>query len=199
MVKVPWQMSAMGLWQLTALQQLTSIGLGKLSCVNLDSLANLLMKDNLPGCAHALINKVPVCGRHLYVFGGGGLGAQPRLKAFVLPHVSSSLIPALVPLLGLTSLSLHALSDEECSAMAQLTGLRQLKVIFPRQVPAVGLRQLAALQQLASLGLRYFDCSQLDTVAKHLMKDDLPDCFYNIANKVCIDVAYATGMVSVGL
>jgi len=77
-VMVPWEVSAVGLRQLAGLEQLTSLGLGKLSCINLNNLARLLMQDNLPGCAHALINKV--CGTHLYVLGGGGAccSAAPR-------------------------------------------------------------------------------------------------------------------------
>jgi len=115
--------------------------------------------------------------------------SSSNLKVLRLDRLCSSCAPALARLPGLTSLRLHYTNDEEWSAMVQLTGLRQLTVIFPLQVSAVGLRQLAALQQLTSLGLGYFDRSPLDTVAQHLMRDDLPDCFYGIANKVCIDVA----------
>lgn len=74
--------------------------------------------------------------------------------------------------------------------MAQLTGLRQLKVMVPREVSAVGLRQLAGLQQLTSLGfmpmvrLGNSNHSHLDTVAKHFMRDDLPGCLYAIVNQV---------------
>jgi len=79
--------------------------------------------------------------------------------------------------------------------MVQLTGLRQLLVKVPREMSAAGLRQLAGLQQVTSLGLGYFDSSQLDTVAQHLMRDHLPDCLYAIINKVCVGVASATSML----
>jgi len=68
----------------------------------------------------------------------------------------------------------------------QLTGLRQLEVFTPWQVSAVGLRQLTALQQLTSLGFGRFSCSQLNTLADHLMNDNLLGCTYAIINQVCV-------------
>jgi len=59
----------------------------------------------------------------------------------------------------------------------------------------VGLRQLAGLQQLTSLGLGELFCSELDTVAEHLMKDNLADCLYAINNKVCVGVAYTMACI----
>jgi len=73
--------------------------------------------------------------------------------------------------------------------MAQLTGLRQLIVSSTSEVSAVGLRWLAALQQLTSLGLGRFlfarHANVLNTLAHHLMKDKLPYCPYAMINKVC--------------
>jgi len=113
-----------------------------------------------------------------------------NLKVLGYDILPSSFVPALARLPGLTNLQLRSASDEECRSMAQLTGLRQLAVTFPWQLSAVGLRQLAALQQLTSLGLGGFSCSQLDTLARHLMRDKpegqgLSDCVYGIVNKVC--------------
>jgi len=68
--------------------------------------------------------------------------------------------------------------------MAQLTGLRQLAVWSPGFLSVVGLRQLAALQQLTSLGLGKLYCSGLNAVAQQLMKDDLQDCSHAIVNQV---------------
>jgi len=109
-----------------------------------------------------------------------------NLQALVRVTLPSSFAPALARLPGLTSLQVHVADDEECSAMAQLTGLRQLVVNAPWRVSVVGLRQIAALQQLTSLGLGDFRCNRLDTLAQHLMKDTLPDCVRALVNKVCV-------------
>jgi len=117
-----------------------------------------------------------------------------NLKVLNLYNLQENFVPALNRLPGLTDLRVDIATDEECSAMAQLTGLRQLVVMVPEdeaigpgppQMSAVGLRQLTALTQLTSLGLGTFDHSwQLDTLAQHLMADNLPDCEYAIINKV---------------
>jgi len=96
-----------------------------------------------------------------------------------------SCAPALTRLPGLTSLQLRSANDEQCSTMVQLTGLRQVNVRHAWELSAVGLRQLAALQQLTSLGFGELFCSELDRVAQHLMKDDMAGYAYAIINKVC--------------
>jgi len=113
------------------------------------------------------------------------------LKVLDCNTLPSGCGPALAQLPGLTHLQLYQASDEQCSALVQLTGLRQLAVMITWRVSAVGLRQLAGLNQLTSLGLGYFSSSQLNAVSKHLMKDNLADCLYAIINKVCVGVAYA--------
>jgi len=99
-----------------------------------------------------------------------------------------SCAPTLARLPGLTSLQVYDANDNECSAIVQLTGLRQLMVIFPGGVSAAGLRQLAALQQLTSLGFATVNYSKLHTSVKLLIKDELPDYPYAIVNKVCAKV-----------
>jgi len=114
----------------------------------------------------------------------GAVVSATNLKVLRLDRLHSTCAPALARLPDLTSLQLHHANDEECSAMVQLTGLRQLKVGSPRQVSAVGLRQLAGLQQVTSLGLGDVSCSKMNSLAKLLIKDNLPGCSHALINKV---------------
>jgi len=108
------------------------------------------------------------------------------LKGLHLDTLQDSCAPALARLPCLTKLCLVGARDQLCSALVQLTGLRQLAVWRPAWVSAVGLRQLAALSQLISLGFGRFYRTPLDTLAQHLMKDNLPEFSYGIINKVCV-------------
>jgi len=119
-----------------------------------------------------------------------------NLKALCCNTLPSGFGPALARLPGLTTLQLHRANDEQCSAMVQSTGLRQLLVRSPLKVSAVGLRQLAALTQLTSLGFGAFefDCRELDILAGHFMEDRFEDqgmllCWYGIVNQVCVNAA----------
>jgi len=116
----------------------------------------------------------------------GMVACCSNLKELGCDTLSSSCAPALARLPGLTSLQLHdTASDEQCSTLVQLTALRQLELVALGRVSVVGLRQLAALQQLTSLGFGVFNRpNQLATFAQHLMKDNLPDCQYALINKV---------------
>jgi len=108
-----------------------------------------------------------------------------------------SFAPALARLPGLTNLHLGEASAEDYGALGQLTGLRQLTVAYPCDMSAVGLGQLVALNQLTSLGFVSFSHSSnaaLDTLARHLMKDDLRECQYALINKVCVRVLTALGL-----
>jgi len=120
-----------------------------------------------------------------------------NLKVLHLDTLQDSFVPALARAPRLTSLQLHDASDELCSAMVQLTGLRQLAVGSPGHLSAVGLRQLAALQQLTRLRFGRFPCSELDTLADHLMQDNLPHCWHALINKVGVDAPYTTAMACV--
>jgi len=137
----------------------------------LPHLTSLLMFSEGPALQQADIEGVAACCCNLKALGCG-----------MLPH---SFGPALTRLPGLTSLQLWTASDEECCAMVQLTGLRQLMVKVPWEVSAVGLRQLAAMNQLTSLGLGEVPYNKVSTLAKHLMKDKLTWCVYALTNKVC--------------
>jgi len=52
---------------------------------------------------------------------------------------------------GLTSLYLLEVGDKQCSALAQLTGLRELGLDQAEGLSVDGLRQLAGLELLTSL------------------------------------------------
>jgi len=137
---------------------------------NLPHLTSLQMFAEEPALQQADIDRVVACCSSLKVLGRDTL--------------QSSLTPTLARLPGLTNLQLLDANDEECSAMVQLTGLRQLMVKVTCQMSAVGLRQLEGLQQLTSLGLGSFTCNELNILADYLMKDDLPECLYAIINQV---------------
>jgi len=112
------------------------------------------------------------------------------LKVLGRDTLQSSLTPTLARLPGLTNLQLLDANDEECSAVVQLTGLKQLEVNVTCQMSAVGLRQLAGLNQLTSLGLGSFTCHELNILAEYLIKGSLPDCLYAIINQVCGQVGW---------
>jgi len=115
-----------------------------LSPGQLPYLTSLQLFDEEPALQHADIEAVVACCSNLKALGRGRL--------------PSSCAPTLACLPGLTSLQLNYANDEECSALVQLTGLRQLVVMVPshEEMSAVGLRQLAALTQLTSLGFGAF-------------------------------------------
>jgi len=135
-------------------------------------LTSLQLFEEQPALHQADIEGVVACCSNLRVLG--------------LVTFPSSFAPALARLPGLTSLQLHLANDVECSAIAQLTGLRQLTVMDPWQMSAVALRHLAALQQLTSLGLDNFGGSrQLYPLVELFMRDSLPTCMPALINKVC--------------
>jgi len=119
-----------------------------------------------------------------------------NLQVLHLDTLQDSCAPALARLPGLTNLHLHRASDGQCSAIAQLTGLRQLEVKLPwaLMLSAVGLRQLAALQQLTSLGFGRFYFSVLNSCAQHLMKDTMPGHTFAITNRVCTNAEFRSPM-----
>jgi len=75
---------------------------------------------------------------------------------------------------GLTQLHLNTVAEEDYGALAQLTRLRQLAITESATLSVVVLRQLAALNQLTSIGIAcILRHSEVKTLADHLMKDNL--------------------------
>jgi len=123
------------------------------------------------------------------------------LKVLRLETLQDSFAPTLARLPDLTHLHLFRVSAEDCGALGQLTGLRQLTVDDPWDLSAVGLRPLVALNQLTSLGFGGFCRSRnvvLDIWARYLMKDDPRDCDYALINKVCVVYGYMSPFVQAG-
>jgi len=92
---------------------------------------------------------------------------------------------ALTRLSGLTSLILAGANDEQCRAIAELTGLRELRVDRAYGVSAAGLRQLAALEHLTSL--RLLDLGWPGVALRERMPDIMPGPYTTscvITNKV---------------
>jgi len=92
--------------------------------------------------------------------------------------------------------TLGSARDQQCSLLAQLTGLRELRVVNGWEVSAAGLRQLAALEQLTSLGLASLGWSG-DFLREH-MSDRLPGpCTYafGIINKVSAMYIWGRGIL----
>jgi len=74
------------------------------------------------------------------------------LQVLRIETLQDSFAPVLARLSGLTSLQGICVNDQQCSSLAQLTGLRELKLHrCGRLLSAAGVRQLAALEQLTSL------------------------------------------------
>jgi len=61
----------------------------------------------------------------------GVVACCSNLKVLALDTLQDSCAPALAQLPGLTDLHLSKASDEECSALVQLTGMKQLLVLYP--------------------------------------------------------------------
>jgi len=110
------------------------------------------------------------------------------LQVLDLDTLHDSFTFTLTRLPALTSLILFKASDQQCSSLAQLTGLRELGVHDGNEVSAAGLRQLAALEQLTSLGFNNLAWSS-DVLRDHHMSDSWPgpDTHkYAIINQVCV-------------
>lgn len=97
---------------------------------------------------------------------------------------SANFTPCLLTRLSrLTSLTLRQASDQQCSSLAQLTGLRALLVDYGKEVSAAGLRQLAVLEQLTSLGFDYQWPHKVNSVLQQHMSDTLSDNAHAMVNK----------------
>jgi len=137
----------------------------------LPHLTSLRMTALDPGLQHADMECVVSCCSSLR-----------WLHLDTLPDSATSALT----LSGLTGLILERVNDHQCSSLAQLTGLRGLRVDDAREVFAGGLRQLATLEQLTILGFHSLGWSS-DVLREH-MPDRLPGllmCEFGIINKVC--------------
>jgi len=119
-----------------------------------------------------------------------GPGRLPHLTSLVLqvvgPDPQQAGIEQLVECCsGLRVLRLDSATDEQCSSLAQLTGLQDLYVTDPRALSAAGLRHLARLEQLTSLKFLYdLDSSKVSAVLIKQLSDSVVDCKHAIVNKV---------------
>jgi len=115
-----------------------------------------------------------------------------RLQVLHLDTLQDSFASALAHLSSLTSLQLGTANDHQCSSLAQLTGLRELTVQNPKALSGVGLWELAALEQLTSLGFfGHFDPSKLSPVLQEQMSDRLLGYSHAIISKVRVRVFLA--------
>jgi len=112
------------------------------------------------------------------------LACCSSLQGLHLETMQESFVSALAQLSGLTRLKLEVAGDEQCDAVAQLTGLQDLTVHGPHAVSAAGLRQLAALKQLTSLGFVYNCSRKVSHVLQAQMSDRLLDHAHAIINQV---------------
>jgi len=89
---------------------------------------------------------------------------------------SASAFECLLHLSNLVKLRLSTVTDEQCSSLAQLTGLQDLQVDNPKEVSPVGLWHLVRLQQLTSLYFwGAFNSSKVSTVLQAQLSDSSLD------------------------
>jgi len=105
------------------------------------------------------------------------------LQMLHLDTLQDCFAPVLAHLPDLTSLHLIDVTDSQCGALAQLTGLRELRVAQFARLSPIGLRQLAALQQLTSLGF-YRGCFLVEAPMLQEWMDKEPGSSHAIVNKV---------------
>jgi len=92
---------------------------------------------------------------------------------------------ALLPLPHLTKLQLCSVADWQCSSLAQLTGLQELCVRYPSLLSTMGLRHLARLEQLTSLGFVFgFANDEVSGTLRTHLSDTLARCKHALVNKV---------------
>jgi len=101
----------------------------------------------------------------------------------------ASAFECLSHLTNLATLHLTTVTDQHCSSLAQLTGLKQLVVDNPKKFSPVGLRHLACLQQLTSLGfMEAFDSYKVKAVLQAQLSDRFETlsqgCNHTLVNKV---------------
>jgi len=141
----------------------------------LPHLTTLKMTKLQPGLQHADIECLVAC--------------CSSLQTLHLETPQDSIPSTLTNLPALTSLTLEtvAMNDQQCSSLAQLTGLRELRVLCVYQVSAAGFQELATLDQLTALSFRtilYHDCDHIffSVLRKQF---PMPDQICAIINKVC--------------
>jgi len=99
-------------------------------------------------------------------------------------ELGDSGVSALTRLPYLTTLIVSTVDDQQCSSLAQLTGLRQLKVHDPQGLSPVGLRHLARIEQFTRLGfLCSFDPQKVSTMLEEQLSDDKWNCSHALVNK----------------
>jgi len=136
----------------------------------LPHLTSLLWVHPHPALQHADIECVAACCSSLQV-----------LHLDTLYELPSDIASALTQLSGLTSLFLKRAGDQQqCRVLAQLTGLRKLRLVRPC-LSIAGLRQLAALDQLTFLAFY-----EVDEFFKVHFSQGRPDDSYAMINKVCV-------------
>jgi len=118
-----------------------------------------------------------------------GPGRLPHLTSLMLRYVSPEPQQAVEWLVtyrsSLRQLQLDSVTDEQCSSLVQLTGLRELQVTAPRHLSAAGLRLLARLEQLTSLGFGcHFDSRKVSTELQEQLSDTVLGCRHALVNKV---------------
>jgi len=101
----------------------------------------------------------------------------------------SDQLPDMAGLPHLTKLHVRTADDELCSSLAQLTGLQELRVLEGWALSSAGLRHLAGLEQLTSLGFQRGpecrdECRNAGSILWEQLSDALEGCQCAIVNKV---------------
>jgi len=113
---------------------------------------------------------------------------------------STSAFDCLSHLSNLVTLHLRTVTDQQCSSLAQLTGLQELEVVHSDELSPVGLRHLARLQQLTNLYFgSAFGSRKVDAVLQAQLSDRFQGRARSLVNKVraAADRLFLIGMLSV--
>jgi len=98
---------------------------------------------------------------------------------------SATAFECLPQLRNLVFLHLSKVTDQQCSSLAQLTGLQELEVTYPEDLSPVGLRHLACLQQLTNLGFGgAWDLHRVSAVLQAQLSDRFQGSGRALVNKV---------------